>query len=74
MMPMHSTIPVASSPSSEATWKLTIFTGKPILHTSKSSWLIRTNYEHHITFVIHVRNIFDSGLTGRENPSPFLYP
>ena len=74
MMPMHSTIPVASSSSSEATWKLTIFTGKPILHTSKSSWLIRTNYGHHITFVIHVRNIFDSGLTERENPSPFLYP
>ena len=30
--------------------------------------------EHCITFAIHVRSIFDSGLTERENPSSFVYP
>ena len=58
-----------SSPSRETAWKLTIFTRKPILHTLKSSLVIRTNHEHHITFVIHV-----SRLTERENHSPLVYP
>ena len=74
MMPMHFAIPATSSPSRETAWKLTIFTRKPILHTSKSGLVIRANHRHCITFVIHVRNIFDSGLTETENTSPLVYP
>ena len=71
MMQMHSAIPVAGSPSRKTTWKLTIFTRKTILHNSKSSLVIRTNQWYHITFVIHERGIFNTGLLERENPSPY---
>ena len=73
MMRIHSAIPVASS-SRKTAWKQTIFTRKPILHTSQSSLVIRSNHGHRITLVIHVRSILDSGITERENPSPLIYP
>ena len=67
-MRMHSAMPVAGSSSRETAWKLKIFTRKPIFHTSKSSLVIKANHGHRIRFVIHVRSIFDSGLTEREIP------
>ena len=74
MMRMHSAIPMVSSSSRETAWKLAILTRKLILHTSKSSLVIRTNHGHRIMFVIRVRSIFDSELTDKENPSPLVYP
>ena len=73
MMRMHSAIPLTSSPSREATWKLTIVERKSILHNSKSSFVI-WNYGRRITVVIQVRSIFDCGLTERKNLFPLVYP